>query len=97
MYLALVDNPSGANKKSIRSLGSSLAKKVNQFYEQDDNSRMSNGKHDTLTVVMNGRKEAVQESYLYETDELCQLFMEEYPMFQSVAQNLLLFDLVMSF
>ena len=80
MYLACVDNPSITNKVGRPSLNISLVKKVNQFYEQDDNSRMSSGKRATVTVVMNGRKEAVQQRHLSETlDELYQLFMEEHP------------------
>ena len=40
VYLACIDNPV-TNKVGRPSLNSSLVKKVNQFYEQDDNSRMS--------------------------------------------------------
>ena len=80
MYLPCVDNPSGANKEGRPSLDSLLIKKVTQFYERDDSSRISPGKRDTVTVVTNWRKEAVQKRHLYVTlDELYQLFMEEYP------------------
>ena len=46
----------------------------------------------------NGRKNFLYKRILYLTwDELCQLFMEEYQVFQSVIWNFLLFDLVASF
>ena len=80
MYLACVDNPPGASKEGRPSLDSSLVKKVTQFYERDDNSRMFPGKRDTVPVVINGRKKAVHERHLYVTlNELHQLFMDEYP------------------
>ena len=47
MYLACADNLSAANKQGRPSLDSPLIKKVTQFYERDDNFRMSPGKHDT--------------------------------------------------
>ena len=80
MYSACADNLSSANKEARPSLDSSLVKKTTQFYGQDNNSRISAWKHDTIKVVMNGRKEAVQKRHFYVTlQELYQLFMEEYP------------------
>ena len=46
MYLPCVDNPSGTNKEGRPSLDSLLIKKVTQFYERDDSSRISPGKRD---------------------------------------------------
>ena len=96
VYLACDDSPFGSNREGRPSLDTSVIERVKEFYERDDNSRMSPGKRDTVTVKTNGTKEVLQKRHLYVTlDELYQLWRNT-RIFPSVVLSLLLFDLAMS-
>ena len=79
MYMTDHDSPDSHAKEGRPPLDPSVVKMVTEFYERDDNSRMSPRKRDTVKVKLNGVTNLPETTSFYYLDELYQLFTEEYP------------------
>ena len=80
MYMTDHDSPDSHAKEGQPPLDPSVVKMVAEFYECDDNSRMSPGKWDTVKVELNGESQTYKKQHPSITlDELYQLFADEYP------------------
>ena len=79
MYMTDHDSPDSHAKEGRPPLDPSVVKMVTEFYERDDNSRMSPRKRDNVKVKLNGVTNLPETTSFYYLDELYQLFTEEYP------------------